>query len=67
MDSSRTFKRNCLSPPNNDIEELSDENMDIEKEQEPPRMAGGFTTAKNQYIVDQQKKHGNNYNPKTDK
>ena len=30
-------------------------------------ISSGFVTAKNQYIVDQQKKYGKSYNPSNDK
>lgn len=30
-------------------------------------ISSGFVTAKNQYIVDQQKKYGKSYNPNNDK
>lgn len=46
----------------------SDENneMDIE-EQQPSKTLGGFVSARNQYIADQQKKFGKSYNPSSDK
>ena len=37
-----------------------------EMEEEGPQSSGGFVSARNQYIVDQQKKFGKAYNPKTD-
>lgn len=40
--------------------------MDIE-EQQPSKTVGGFVSARNQYIVDQQKKFGKSYNPSNDK
>ena len=35
-------------------------------EEEGTQSSGGFVSARNQYIVDQQKKFGKAYNPKTD-
>ena len=47
---------NVQSQPNNSIS--SNESNSI---------SSGFVTAKNQYIVDQQKKYGKSYNPNNDK
>lgn len=47
---------NVQSQPNNSIS--SNESNSI---------SSGFVTAKNQYIVDQQKKYGKSYNPSNDK
>lgn len=47
---------NIHSQPNNSIS--SNESNSI---------SSGFVTAKNQYIVDQQKKYGKSYNPSNDK
>ena len=47
---------NVQSQPNNPIS--SNESNSI---------SSGFVTAKNQYIVDQQKKYGKSYNPSNDK
>ena len=47
---------NIHSQPNNSIS--SNESNSI---------SSGFVTAKNQYIVDQQKKYGKSYNPNNDK
>ena len=36
---------------------------EMEEEEEGPQSSGGFVSARNQYIVDQQKKFGKSYNP----
>lgn len=47
---------NVQSQPNNSI-----------SSNESNSVSSGFVTAKNQYIVDQQKKYGKSYNPSNDK
>lgn len=39
---------------------------EMEEEEEGPQSSGGFVSARNQYIVDQQKKFGKSYNPNAD-
>lgn len=54
----KEMRRPYEKDSNHDVEE---EGMEVEK----PTMSG-FTSAKSQYIIDQQKKHGKNYNPSQD-
>ena len=53
----KEMRRPYEKEPNHGFED----DMEVEK----PAMAG-FTSAKSQYIIDQQKKHGKNYNPSQD-
>ena len=53
----KEIRRPYEKDSNHDVEE----DMEVEK----PTMTG-FTSAKSQYIIDQQKKHGKNYNPSQD-
>ena len=54
----KDMRRPYEKESNHDYEE---DDMEVEK---PART--GFTSAKSQYIIDQQKKHGKNYNPSQD-
>ena len=57
----KRFPPNLRYTPPKRICEEKEEEFETEK----PSCVG-FTSAKNQYIIDQQKKHGTNYNPSQD-
>ena len=57
----KRFPPNLRYTPPKRVCEEKEEDADTERP-----VVSGFTSAKNQYIIDQQKKHGKNYNPSQD-